>query len=347
MPGWAVGAVRESYDDEMVGALVILAVATVLLVAAIVARVRSSRLPHSLVVEYAPRPGATVVDDAILAGQERRAVAAGLVDLVVRGRVHLLTENGVSRKSMAVQVIAPETLTDDERRLLEVVCGPETPSGYSRRLSRDRRRIARGVRAFVAQRGRRLQREGLLRGWHPGRSVIRWSSALLVPGVGFFLSTAPAPAAFGVGVAALALALVALAVVPRGLARRFTPAATPRREHLNGIRQYLTLAEADRLRGLQSPSGSRQQAGDAVERFALNERLLPYAVMFGLTPEWLTTLKIGYDELGQTSPHTLAEVGDGFLQVMDIEATVKGVVNIVFATDHALDAAGAVLDGLF
>nr|WP_307329910.1 DUF2207 domain-containing protein [Microbacterium sp. SORGH_AS_1204] len=331
----------------MAGALVLLAVATALVVAAIVVRVRSLRLPHSLVVEYAPRPRATVVDDAILAGQERRAVAAGLVDLVVRGRVHLLTENGVSRKSMAVQVIAPETLTDDERRLLEVVCGPETPSGYSRRLSRDRRRIARGVRAFVAQRGRRLQREGLLRGWHPGRSVIRWSSALLVLGVGFFLSTAPAPAAFGVGVAALALALVALAVVPRGLARRFTPAATPRREHLDGIRQYLTLAEADRLRVLQSPAGSRQQAGDAVERFAVNERLLPYAVMFGLTPEWLTTLKIGYDELGQTSPHTLAEVGDGFLQVMDIEATVKGVVNIVFATDHALDAAGAVLDGLF
>ena len=259
----------------MVGALVLLAMATALVVAAIVSRALSSRLPRSLVAEYTPTPGSTVVDDAILAGQERRAVAAGLIDLVVRGRVHLLTEGGVSRKSMAVQVIDPETLTDDERRLLDVVCGPQTPSGYSRRLSRDRRRIARGVRALVAARGRRLQRAGLLAGWHPGRWFIRWAGAVLVLGIGILLSTAPAPAAFGVGVGALAVALIALVVVPRGRARRFTSAATPRRQHLDGIRQYLTLAEAERLRVLQSPQGSRQRAGDVVERFAVNERLLP------------------------------------------------------------------------
>ncbi|KTR96751.1 hypothetical protein NS220_00310 [Microbacterium testaceum] len=331
----------------MVGALVLCAVATVLAVAAIVVRARSSLLPHSTVVEYAPLPGATVVDDAILAGQERRAVAAGLIDLVVRGRIHLLTEGGVSRKSIAVQVIAPETLTDDERRLLDVVCGPATPSGYSRRLSRNRRRIARGVRGLVAARGRRLQREGLLSGWHAGRSVIRWASALLVVGIGVFLSMALPPAAVGVGVGALAAALVALAVVPRGRARRFTPAAMSRRQHLDGIRQYLALAEAHRLRVLQSPRDSRQPAGDAVERFAVNERLLPYAMMFGLAREWLAALQIGYDELDETSPRTLSEVGDGFLQIVDVEMTVKGIGNIVFAADHALDAAGAVLDGQF
>lgn len=336
-----------SYDGEMVVALGILGMAIALLVAAIVLRVRSTRLRRSLVVQDTPLPGATVIDDAILSGHERRAVAAALIDLVVRGRIHLLSEGGVSRKSIAVQVIDPETLTDDELRLLDVVCGPDTPSGYSRRLSRDRRRIARGVRGLVAMHGRRLQRAGLAAGWHHGRSVVRWSGALLVLGIGFFLATAPAPAAFGVGVGALAGVIAALAVVPAGRARRFAEAARSRREHLDGIRQYITLAESERLSVVQSPDGSRQPAGDAVERFALNERLLPYAVMFGLAGEWLAVLRIGYDELGQTSPHTLAEVGDGFLQVMDVEVLLKGVVKIVFAGDHALDAAGAVIDGLF
>ncbi len=331
----------------MIAALALLVVTVVLTVVAIVARARSRRLPRALVAEYAPPQGATVVDDAILAGQERRAVAAGLIDLVVRGRIHLLTEGGVTRKSIAVQVITPETLTDDERRLLDVVCGEGTPSGYSRRLSRGRRLIARRARAFVTARARRLQREGLLAGWHPARSVIRWTGALLVFGVVVFLSTGPEPAALGIGVAALAVALSALAVVPRGRARHFPSAATARRQHLDGIRRYLTLAEAERLRVLQSPAGSRQRVGDAVERFAVHERLLPYAVMFGLASGWLVTLQIGYDEVGETSPRALLDVGDGFLQVMDVDMTVKGVVNIVFAADHVLDAAGAVIDGLF
>lgn len=331
----------------MVGTLVLLAVAMVLLTTAIVLRVRAARLPHALLVQYTPLPATTVVDDAILAGHERRAVAAGLIDLVVRGRIHLLTEGGVSRRSIAVQVIDPESLTDDELRLLDVVCGPDTPSGYSRRLSSDRRRIARDVRGLVAARARRLQGEGLLGGWHPARAVVRWTGAVLVFVVGVFLATGPEPAAFGVGAAALAVIIAGLAIVPPGRARRFTAAATSRREHLDGIRRYLLAAEVERLRAVQSPASSRQSVGDAVERFLLNERLLPYAVVFGLTREWLSTLRLGYDELGETSPQAVGDVGSMFLEVMDAELLLNGVVNIVFAADHALDAAGAVLDGLF
>ena len=69
--------------------------------------------------------------------------------------------------------------------------------------------------------------------------------------------------------------------------------------------------------------------------------------MFGLARKWLSVLQIGYDELGETSPRTLGDVGDGFLQIADLEVAGTGVANIVFAADHALDAAGAVLDGLF
>lgn len=336
-----------SYDGEMAAALVLLGATIALLMIAVGQRVRAGRLPRSPIVQYAPHRGTTVVDDAILAGRERRAVAAGLVDLVVRRRVHLLTQAGTSNRSIAVQVIAPENLTDDDQRLLSVVCGAETPSGYSRRLSRDRRRIARDARGFVAARGRRLQRDGLTRGWHSGRSVSRWTGAVLVVGGGVFLSTAPPPLAFGVGVVAIVVALVALAVVPAGRARRFAAAALPRREHLDGIRHYLTVAETERMRVLQSPNGSRQTVGDAVERFALHERLLPYAVIFGLEREWLATLRIGYDELGETSSRTLVDVGDAFFQVWDVELTLGGIARIIFAGDHALDAAGAVIDGLF
>ncbi|PZU46187.1 MAG: hypothetical protein DI566_08550 [Microbacterium sp.] len=53
------------------------AAAAALVVWAIVLRRQAGRLPRSLVAEYAPCPRARVLDDAVLAEQDRRAAAAG------------------------------------------------------------------------------------------------------------------------------------------------------------------------------------------------------------------------------------------------------------------------------
>ena len=131
-------------------------------------------------------------------------------------------------------------------------------------------------------------------------------------------------------------------MVPAGRTRRFTPQAQTRRAHLDGIRQYLSLAEADRLRVLQSPAGARQGVDGEVARFALSERLLPYAILFGLEKEWLRVLRFGYDELEDSSAAVLADAGARVAHVIDVGAAVHGVANIAFAADHAVDAAGAV-----
>ncbi len=71
------------------------------------------------------------------------------------------------------------------------------------------------------------------------------------------------------------------------------------RDHLEGLKEYIRLAEADRLRVLQSPQGAEStpvSTSDPREVLKLNEKLLPYSVLFGLEKEWAEELSKYYVE---------------------------------------------------
>ena len=99
-------------------------------------------------------------------------------------------------------------------------------------------------------------------------------------------------------VGALVFALAAgIAVIGRSPAH--ASRADGVRDQLEGLRLFIRLAEADRIRVLQSPSGPARSVGvvsaaarlrgppalDPVEMLRLTERLLPSAALFGLEKE--------------------------------------------------------------
>ncbi len=66
-----------------------------------------------------------------------------------------------------------------------------------------------------------------------------------------------------------------------------------RNDHLLGLRDYMQLAEADRIRYLQSPDGAeRVDVDDQTQLVKLYERLLPYAVIFGIEEDWAKELTV-------------------------------------------------------
>src|SRR5690606_10798655 len=97
-------------------------------------------------------------------------------------------------------------------------------------------------------------------------------------------------------------------------------------EHLQGLREYIRLAEADRLRMLQSASGAeRADSGvGGVDVVRVYERLLPYAVLFGLEREWQAELSRYY---GDASPNW-AESGPGPFAVVPFTAHLAAVPGI-------------------
>jgi uncharacterized membrane protein YgcG len=78
------------------------------------------------------------------------------------------------------------------------------------------------------------------------------------------------------------------------------------KDYLNGLREYISVAETDRIKMLQSPEGAEKVGAsvdgqDPKQLVKLYERVLPYAVLFGIEKEW--TKQLGaYYEAGNVQP---------------------------------------------
>ncbi|MEP7205267.1 MAG: DUF2207 domain-containing protein [Candidatus Saccharibacteria bacterium] len=76
-------------------------------------------------------------------------------------------------------------------------------------------------------------------------------------------------------------------------------------QYLSGLKMYIKTAETDRLRTLQSPDGAEKldvtfDVNDPQQVVKLYERILPYAILFGLEKDWNKQLGRYYELLNQS-----------------------------------------------
>ncbi|WP_136707347.1 DUF2207 domain-containing protein [Agromyces sp. H66] len=329
----------------------------------IVARAVAAQHVTGRIAQYAPERGSTVLRDALLANADRRAASAALIDLAVKRKVRLLAGGRSKREPIGVELVSGATLSPEEIDLLDALFGPEHTHGRVRRFSADRRALAGRLRSVVSDTEHALARDGLIaerRTTWPGMTLTVLAylgmlvEALLIV---MALVNADVPA-LSATILAVAATIATIIVTPPSW-RRFLPAARPRREHLDGLRQYLTSAEADRLRVLQSPSGADLHESDVaadgsgpefasgpLARFHLHERLLPYAVLFGLEREWMARLELEHDALERSNLDTLADAIDVTAEVARALEAAGGAVELVAAVGDLVDAGGTVLEGV-
>ncbi|MFF2275796.1 DUF2207 family protein [Agromyces sp. NPDC058126] len=350
----------------MLTAAVLLAVvpAGIILVLGLVARVVAAQRVNAPIVQYTPPRGSTVFRDALLVDADRRAPSAALIDLAVKRKVRLIAGAPGTREPIGVELVDGAVLTVDETALLEMLFGPEHTGTRLRRFSADRRALAGRLKTLLLNTEHALARDGLIaerRVTWPGTTLtVLAYLGMLVEGL--FLVFA----LIGGELSALIATLIALAAtiatifITPAWWRRYLPAATPIREHLAGLRRYLEVAEADRLRALQSPSGAELRSDAAVPpsyadagetsaslaRFHLNERLLPYAVLFGLEREWIAKLKLEAETLSHTNLDTLGDLVEVTADIAIAIDAVGSVVELTSAVGDLVDGAGSVVEGV-
>ena len=344
------------------------------------------------VVQYAPERGSTVLRDALLLEADRRAASAALIDLAVKRKVKIVASS--RREPIGVELASNVILTAEEVALLEVLFGPEHTPGRVRRLSTARRALGSRLRTLVFTTEHALARDGLIaerRVTWPGVTLTVFAYLGMLVEVLFFVFTIVDGDWTALIMTAVAVAAtVATIFVTPAWWRHFLPPSQPKREHLAGLRQYMELAEADRLRVLQSPSGAMLRETDAssgrvelraaaavaganpagapsdepqpdpaaagtdtdadasepLARFHLHERLLPYAVLFGLEREWIAKLKLDGAALDRTNLDTVGDLLEVTVDIGDVFDAVGTLSELPAAVGDLTDGAGSVVTGV-
>lgn len=274
--------------------------------------------PRRLIVaQYQAPEGISLMAAAELLGDSKRAVAAQVVDFAVRGIITIGRDKGKGRKAAFNLALArPDAVSagapgDDERELLEAIYGVALKVGTPFRSvagSYQNRTLGTRLRTPHRRAIARLVAAGLARERNVlVRLVTFWQRQPVVP----------------------------------------TPAAYPLVDHLWGIHDYIELAEQDRLRVLQSPSGAEERTDPLtqLEVLRLNEKLLPYAVLFNLEKEWMRQLDLQYRSLPPELLESLETVLDVIVVVGQTVETIDTISTLLEAT-HALDGVGAVFGGI-
>ncbi|WP_426625691.1 DUF2207 domain-containing protein [Leifsonia sp. McL0607] len=288
-------------------------------VGAIVVRVRLLRdAPGrgTIIPEYVP-PKEGLLLAADVTGRSKKAVAAQTLDLAVSGRVRVLQTTGFfGRPSYTLELVSTEATgrqalrepqpTADELQFLQALFGEALVPGTTLALGSSNSRVARAVAALR----KRMHKDATRLGYRtmgprgPVRAVFFTALAATVLAVvssvlcivGIYGGAVP----FAILVGSVVLFVAAAVLLSRS---PLTSTGTALREYVEGLRMYVELAEADRIRYLQSPHGAERvpvAVDDPREMLKLTERLLPWAVLFGEEKKWVGELGRFYEQTGET-----------------------------------------------
>ena len=284
------------------------AIAVAAAIAAIIlrrTRFRDARGRPVIVPEYLPPKGVSLLDAAVLTHRKSRGVASQLVDFAVRGVITIMEvdKGGLfKRQQWRLRLESSLGVEGEERRLLTYFFGGGLVGGTEHTLKAQNTTLSTKIQKQLA----RVAKSVLSRGWRrsiPGKYSFGLTSLVAGAIVLSFIGAVSLDEEGRAGLvtfALIVLTILCFLIVGGNLWKQpLTAEGSEIVDHLKGLDDYLELAEADRMRVLQSPEGALREpvnAADSGERLKLYERLLPWAVLGKHEKEWAEVIGEYYGE---------------------------------------------------
>ena len=273
------------------------------LIAAIVSRARAgtgAKSRGALIAQYSEPEGIDILQSANLLFRTSAGIPAAIVRLAVRKNLRILAY-AVSQGGApyTLQFLSNQNADALDLALLDAIFGSSREVGelkeygtYDSALAVKLDALSKAALASLITEGFRRKPSG--RGFGVLMLVAQW--VLLV--IGFMVITVSAgifddvsPLAFLSIMTAFLAGFVAFGLAIRPL--QLTEKGREAKDYLEGMKLYLTVAEEERLRVLQSPSGAeRVDVGNNLELVKLYEKLLPWAVVWGVEVQWMRELEV-------------------------------------------------------
>jgi uncharacterized membrane protein YgcG len=281
-----------------------------------------------IVPQYSPPDGIDIMAAAELIGKPSTRVPAQLVSLAVRGKTRLLGYPVGSARAAdySVQLVDRTGLTFYEPLVIDALFGnKKVGASYDLKRNGDTA-LADKLQPVLDLVPVWLDDNGAYNGRrHTAGSIV----VLIITGVLFLVALG---AAIAGGAGGLAFAFVSLlagaigvisALVGVGGSKKLSDKGAKWNDYLLGMRMYLQLAEEDRLRVLQSPTGAeRIDVGDGKQLVKLYEKLLPWAVIWGVEDQWSKVLEI---ELQRTNTEPDFWVGRSAFSSVIFSSMLSGI----------------------
>ncbi|MDT0156169.1 DUF2207 domain-containing protein [Microbacterium sp. ARD32] len=231
-------------------------------------------------------------------------VPAQLVHLAVTGAVRLEEDPTDARKRPSLRRLHHRELDQPlDRATIESLFPGENTV---RRIPKSSTRFAKRMTRLVAKGRTAAERNGWLTAERSGGAMaFGWVAiALFLATLGFFISAAMKDRDL-LGLSFLALLAAGIVVTitsffafaPHTV---LTPDGALQYEYLMGVKEFIRVAEADRLRMLQSYRGADRGQDGTVDVVHLYEKLLPYAMLFGEEKSWTAVLETTYSASGSS-----------------------------------------------
>lgn len=273
---------------------------------AIIVRVRSlSDAPGRgiIVAEYAPPKGVSLPLSALLAGVSTKVTPAQIVALAVGHHLRVIeTGTRLGKPKYRLEFLTADGADEHEREFLHALFGSTLTPGEHRDLDKADQKAATKIAALQTRVAKEATEQGYRRKYPAGAVTPVIIGAVISLAVAVLFAIVSLDQAYGGFVTLFFMfGAVGLTVVTIILISRIplTEKGVAVRDHMKGLREYITLAEADRLRFLQSPQGALRDSvavDDPAQVVKLNEKLLPYAMLFGLEKQWAKELGRYYEE---------------------------------------------------
>lgn len=278
---------------------------------AVLLRVVVWREPPSgtIIAQYSPPDDSDLLLDANVVKRQPAGLPALFVDFAVRGLVRVVDHkpgepNVSARRRFSLELVTADGATARELSVLVMLFGASLTAGERVRPGKLDADTGASLYALTATTSATALSSGLR-----SKPASRWSK-LLVRASGVTMIAFVAVGAWAIwkdvlegnvvwpGVVGIivAIAIPSVLAAPARLTRR----GAQLRDYLLGMKLYLTVAEEERLRMLQSPEGALRVATlgkhstDKEAVVKLYERLLPYAVLWGVEDQWVSTLQAVY-----------------------------------------------------
>ncbi|MGL4339846.1 MAG: DUF2207 family protein [Rhodoglobus sp.] len=303
--------------------------------AAVISRVRAGRGPRGrgiIIPHYNEPDEITIMQSAHLMKRAGTAIPAALIRLAVRKNIRILAYP-VSEAGgpYTLQFLNMTGANAEDADLLRQLFGPTPEVGMLKEFGA----IQQGLAATLTRLSYRvktlLPTAGFLETTpgHRARILCVFGQISLIV-IAIMVHTASWKqfmnlSLFAVPVMSFGLLALLVCIVLAVRPLRPTAKGVAAREYLRGMRMYLMLAEQDRLRALQSPSGAqRVNVSDSLDMIKLYEKLLPWAILWGVEEQWMRELSLRID--------ALSEKPDWLLGANGFDAALFGVTLHSFTT---------------